>query len=93
MANCQKCGRKLVDNVNLCPTCGVQVNDCPSSNNSTSNLTQTVATIAGTVVGASVLSRLLFRRRRPFMMPTYHHQFHRPRSRGPRFPRGSHHFK
>ncbi len=98
MSYCVNCGGELADNVNFCPYCGTAVNGgCTaggytasgaSTSNSTSNdAVKTAATVAGVAVGASWLSRLMRRHRRPLM----HHHMGMPGGMfmGPR-PRGHH---
>lgn len=84
---CQYCGTQLAEGANFCPNCGASTSATNHNTGATAQNTQqwsdtakTAGTVAGAVVGASVLSRLLRRRR-------YHHP--RPPMGGPHHgPRG-----
>ena len=78
MAYCQNCGANIDANVNFCSNGGTEINGTNTTNSNTQNINQqwsntakTVGTVAGAVVGASLLSHLFHRRRRPPMM--HHH--------------------
>ena len=64
MAYCEKCGMQMDSTANFCPNCGNPVKGysggAQTANNS--DTARTVATIAGTAVGVSLLNRL-FRHR------------------------------
>lgn len=72
MAYCGNCGVQIQDTVNFCPNCGAAMNNTTAAGTQNSSYTgaaKTAATIAGTAVGVSLLSRLFRRRCRPPMPP------------------------
>ncbi len=71
MTYCTNCGTQINDDVNFCPSCGATASghgDTAQSKRS-GNAAKTAATIAGTAVGVSLLSRMARRRHRPPMPP------------------------
>lgn len=81
MAYCPSCGAELQENSNFCPRCGIALSGDSrhtSSDPRFSNAAKAACAVAGVAVGASILSGLLWRRRRrpPF---------------GPMGPMGPHH--
>lgn len=71
MSYCTNCGTQIKDSVRFCPHCGTPIHECENvtQNTKTKDTVKTAATIAGTAVGVSLLSRMARRRRRPPMPP------------------------
>lgn len=76
MSYCSSCGAPFTDGANFCPNCGMSANGSTGGNRS-SDAARTATTIAGTVIGASLLSSLFHRRRRHMMPPPHIHYHHR----------------
>lgn len=77
MPYCSSCGSNINSNVNFCPNCGAAINTSTNQSQTTyqnqnSDTAKTVATVASTAVGVSLLSRMLHRPRRHGMMPPPH---------------------
>jgi len=83
MIYCPNCGTNLPTNANLCSNCGVKV----KGKTTTNNTAKIATTVAGMVIGASLLGRVLFRPRRPFIMSPHQHYYHGPKTRRPMGPR------
>lgn len=73
MAYCSNCGANIDAGANFCPSCGARLNSS-STQSQSSDTSKTVATIAGTAIGVSVLSRMMHRRRRHMIMPPPPHR-------------------
>lgn len=73
MAYCSNCGASINAGANFCPSCGARLNSSATQSQS-SDTSKTVATIAGTAVGVSILSRMMHRRRRHMIMPPPPHR-------------------